>query len=225
MITVVRLVTHVRLEASQTSLFWLSQLPMLVYSGLAITALIYMFNEENKIWMMQRKLELEAKQDGLTRLPNLRGFMEIARRTVRSRRIAIMMIDIDNFKRYNDTFGHLHGDQLLREAGQLLKAAVHEQDYIARYGGEEFIILSHMTDEAHLSRYADWLRRTIEEHRFYGDTLAETTISIGISVSRMPGDGLRRLIAEADEALYASKRSGKNRSAFFREDPIRQKNA
>ncbi|WP_054974077.1 GGDEF domain-containing protein [Paenibacillus sp. A3] len=224
-LTVVRLVSHVRLETAQTSLFWLSQLLMLVFSGLAIMALIYMFNDENKIWMMQRKLELEAKQDNLTRLPNLRGFMDIAKRTIRSRRIAIMMIDIDNFKRYNDTFGHLHGDQLLREAGQLLKTAVHEQDYIARYGGEEFIILSHTTDETQLSHYADWLRHNIEEHRFYGDSVAGTTISIGISISRMPGDELRRLIAEADEALYVSKQSGKNRYSFYRADQTQQKNA
>ncbi|CAG7649412.1 diguanylate cyclase [Paenibacillus allorhizosphaerae] len=225
-LAVCRLIVHGQFFYVPGFYFWGAHLFMLFLSGVAITVLIYMYNEDNRIWMVQRKLELEAKQDGLTRLPNLRGFLDIAGRTMKGRLIAILMIDIDNFKRYNDSFGHLHGDQLLRDTGQILRSVIHEQDYVARYGGEEFIVLSHLADEAVLARYADHLCRTIEAYEFYGDDIIQTTISVGISVSQTPQDELQKLIDEADRALYHSKLSGKNRYTFYSPHMSeRQKNA
>lgn len=225
LLTASRVLLHTG-EASFGSVsFWLSQAVMFLISGAAIAVLIYMFNDENRNWLLQRKLELEANQDGLTRLPNLRGFLDIAKRTVRSRPVAIFMIDIDNFKAFNDTYGHLQGDQLLREVGALLRASISEQDYVARYGGEEFIILSHSTDTRQLAAYAQRLCDTVSAYPFLTTDTIRSTISVGISVSaRVHEEELYRLIAEADEALYVSKSSGKNRFTLYSELIRAQKN-
>ncbi|MFC0212736.1 GGDEF domain-containing protein [Paenibacillus chartarius] len=200
------------------------ELYMLILCSAAIVILIKMYNDDNKAWLLQRQLELQANQDGLTRLANLRSFMRLAEDTISRRRIAIFMIDIDNFKRYNDRFGHLAGDELLREVGQVLRHTIAEEDYVARYGGEEFILLSHYTDPETLSAYAGKLCQAVcEQVRSEYDRVPDNaaaadkpgiTISVGISVAARPGAVLGQLIAEADEALYASKKSGKNRFTF-----------
>jgi diguanylate cyclase len=215
LLTVARILLHAGDHLLASGAFWLSQLFMFGVSGAAIAVLVYMFNEENRTWMLQRKLELEANQDGLTRLPNLRGFLDIAGRTIRSRRVAILMIDIDNFKMFNDTFGHLQGDQLLREVGSILRGTIDVQDYVARYGGEEFIILSHSTDRRALEAYAQRLCDAVAEYPFVTRDKVRTTISIGISLARTAQADLTQLIAEADEALYESKFMGKNRYTMY----------
>jgi diguanylate cyclase len=213
----------------------LSQLYMLALSAAAIVVLIRMYNDENTTWLLQRRLELQANQDGLTRLANLRSFLKLAEETLAQRRIAIFMIDIDNFKLYNDRFGHLAGDDLLREVGELLRNVIGTHDYVARYGGEEFILMSPHTDYDTLSAYASHLCDAVSSHaqsRFNREDEAagsrRITISIGISVAVRPGDSLQRLIDEADQALYASKRGGKNRYTFHTPGPlmpIKQNNA
>ncbi|KIL42432.1 hypothetical protein SD70_00460 [Gordoniibacillus kamchatkensis] len=205
----------------------MSRLYMLALCVVAIVVLIRMYNDESKTWLLQRRLELQANQDGLTRLANLRSFIKLAEDTLARRRIAIFMIDIDNFKQYNDRFGHLAGDDLLREVGRLLRNAIGAQDYVARYGGEEFILMSHHTDLATLDSYASLLCDTVASQAYSelqqvnadgydadANSIQSITISIGISVAARPGDSLQRLIDEADQALYASKRGGKNRYTF-----------
>jgi diguanylate cyclase len=200
----------------------LSELYMLLLCAVAIVILIRMINDENRTWLLQRRLELQANQDGLTRLANLRSFMQLAEDTLMRRRVAIFMIDIDNFKLYNDRFGHLAGDDLLREVGRLLRNCIDARDYVARYGGEEFILLSHLTNGEALTDYAAMLCETVAElagsdREEETGTLApagQVTISVGISIANAPGDSLQRIIAEADQALYVSKRNGKNRFTF-----------
>ncbi|WP_282940406.1 diguanylate cyclase [Paenibacillus sp. RC67] len=196
-----------------------SHLIMLALSVLAILVLIVMYNDDNRSMILQRRFELLANQDGLTGLPNLRSFMSIARNTFQQRPISIMMIDIDNFKRYNDTFGHLQGDKLLREVGQLLRSLIDERDYAARYGGEEFIVMSHTVDFPQLEQYARRLCHAVAAHPYQGTCSTPTTISIGISVSGSSKDDLLRIISEADEALYISKNNGKNRHTFYITEP------
>lgn len=193
-----------------------SELYMLLLCGAAVVVMIKMYNDENRTWLLQRQLELQANQDGLTRLANLRSFLRLAGDTLSKRRIAVFMIDIDNFKHYNDRYGHLAGDDLLREVGQLLRNAIETYDYVARYGGEEFILMSHHTDSESLAAYARRLCDTVmTQTQFLSDETASQsahiTISIGIAIAERPGDSLQRLISEADEALYESKRAGKNR--------------
>lgn len=199
---------------------------MFAVTLVCLVVLIAMHNEENNSWLMQRQLELEANQDRLTGLPNLRSFLEIADRTLRKRRIGILMIDIDNFKNFNDSLGHLQGDKLLREAGQLLRATIGEKDYIARYGGEEFIVMCDSIDKGLLSYLAHKLCHTTAEYPFIGREVQPgkaISISIGIAVADRAGDDLYQLIAEADQALYESKKKGKNRYSLYegREPAVR----
>ncbi|MEF3304396.1 GGDEF domain-containing protein [Paenibacillus sp. GYB003] len=191
---------------------------MFVLTALCLLVLIALHNDENKSWLLQRQLELEANQDRLTGLPNIRSFLEIAGNMLKKRRISILMIDIDNFKNFNDTLGHLQGDHLLREAGQLLRTTIGEKDYIARYGGEEFIVLCDSVDRQLLAFLANRLCHAVTAHPFAGREIQPgkaISISIGITIAARPDDDLYRLIAEADEALYHSKRSGKNRFSFY----------
>ncbi|PYI50820.1 GGDEF domain-containing protein [Paenibacillus flagellatus] len=191
---------------------------MFVITLLCLLVLIALHNDENKTWLLQRQLELEANQDRLTGLPNFRSFLEIAGSTLKKRRISIFMIDIDNFKNFNDTLGHLQGDQLLREAGSLMRGTIGEKDYIARYGGEEFIVMCDSVDRNLVAFLAHRLCDEIAAYPFVGREVQPDkaiSISIGIAVSERPGDDLYRLIAEADQALYVSKRGGKNRYTFF----------
>lgn len=224
----VHVLTGVYLERQQLNAdMLLSQLYMLVLCAAAVVVLIRMYNDENKTWLLQRQLELQANQDGLTRLANLRSFLKLTEDTLARRRISIFMIDIDNFKQYNDRYGHLAGDDLLREVGHLLRNVIGAQDYVARYGGEEFILMSHHTDILTLDAYANLLCDTVASQAYSefdseSDEDADArnvTISIGISVAARAGDSLQRIIGEADQALYASKRDGKNRYTFYTSIP------
>lgn len=188
-----------------------------VVYAVSVLILIAMYNDEHRNWLLQRQLELKANQDLLTRLPNTRSFMEICKSTLSKRRIAIMMIDIDNFKNYNDTLGHLQGDQLLQGVGNMLRNAIGERDYIARYGGEEFIVMCYSTELASLNHLAQKLCDAVANHPFYGKEVQphkKISISIGIALAQKAGDDLHKIISRADEALYESKRTGKNKYSF-----------
>lgn len=191
---------------------------MLAIALLCLLALIAMHNDESRSWLRRRQLELEANQDRLTGLPNIRSFLDIADSALKKRRISILMIDIDNFKNFNDTLGHLQGDHLLREAGQLLRSTIGEKDYIARYGGEEFIVMCDSVDRDLLAYLAHRLCNAVAAYPFAGREVQPgkaISISIGIAIALYPEDDLYRLMAEADQALYDSKRAGKNRYSFY----------
>jgi diguanylate cyclase (GGDEF)-like protein len=124
------------------------------------------------------------------------------------------MVDVDHFKRYNDTFGHLQGDKVLREMASTLKRNIREIDTVARFGGEEFIVLLPDTDKKGAMAVGEKLRRIVESHRFLdtsGTGVQPITISIG--VSSYPDDVREQddLIDHADIALYEAKDSGRNR--------------
>ena len=213
----VHLLTHGYITGVLSLDHVMDQLFMLIIMAATFILLIAMVNDENKNWRMQRQLEMQANQDGLTRLPNLRSFISIAKNAMRMRKVSIMMIDIDNFKQYNDHFGHLEGDQLLRDIASILRHHVQEQDYVARYGGEEFILFSTETDPMHLAAYAQRLCEAVADS-FHGQIHSDypqITISIGISIAGALQEELQQIISEADYALYESKRSGKNRFTFY----------
>ncbi|WP_238323132.1 GGDEF domain-containing protein [Gorillibacterium massiliense] len=185
-----------------------------------LSVLIGMINDDSRSWMTRRKLEMQANQDGLTKLPNLRSFMNIARNAVWDDTMSILMIDIDNFKNYNDTLGHLQGDVLLREVGYVLKNAIGSKDYIARYGGEEFIVLCHTRDNGALRKLAGNLCSSVSNQPFPHREVQPgqcITISVGISASCSSALEIQDLIAEADAALYLSKTTGKNKYSFYTE--------
>ena len=167
---------------------------------------------------LRARLEQQSIRDGLTGLFN-RHFMEIAldrelRRAARHRKpLAIMMMDIDHFKQFNDTYGHDAGDTVLRELGDTLLQAVRNEDILCRYGGEEFVaILPELSLDAAMER-AEHLRRVVSEIRVRnrGESLREVTLSIGVAVYPQHAETLEEIMRAADRALYEAKHLGRNR--------------
>ncbi len=166
-----------------------------------------------------------AITDGLTRTFNHRFFHELLEREwLRAERynsvFSLMMLDIDDFKQINDTYGHLCGDELLKELAKVLKGKLRATDSVARYGGEEFAIILPETngDEAFIA--GERLRKAVEEHIFIGDE-SGLRITVSIGISSYPAPGLKErsdLIRRADNALYAAKKAGKNRVCFSAEE-------
>jgi diguanylate cyclase (GGDEF)-like protein len=166
----------------------------------------------------QEQLQSRAIRDALTGLFN-RGFMEEAlaieqRRALRrGSSIGVMMLDVDHFKRYNDSFGHAAGDALLRAIGGILQRTVREGDMPCRYGGEEFVVILPGADLANTRQRAEVLRLAIANWRPEpGDSaLGSVTASIGVACFPGHGNTWQAALKRADEALYAAKDAGRNR--------------
>jgi diguanylate cyclase (GGDEF)-like protein len=163
-----------------------------------------------------------ANRDSLTGLYNHRSFYERAEEEVDrarggGRRLSLLMIDIDHFKKYNDTLGHLRGDLVLREAAQLLKDNIRPGDIACRYGGDEFAVLCPGADKGAAREVGERLRASAEHARFYQvDTLGcQVTFSIGVATFPDDTDNYRGLVELADGALYISKKRGRNRVTVF----------
>jgi len=161
----------------------------------------------------------ESLTDPLTSLSNRKHFDErlaqsLAEAAERSEPLSLVMTDIDHFKSFNDTWGHLTGDQVLRLVAMSLKQNVKGQDIAARYGGEEFAVILPNTVLRSALTVADHIRRAVMAKelmkRSTGQNLGRVTISLGVATVRK-GDTPQSLIARADACLYAAKRNGRNR--------------
>jgi diguanylate cyclase (GGDEF)-like protein len=153
--------------------------------------------------------------DGLTGIFNRRFFeLRIMEEIERARRcdagMAVLFADIDQFKRLNDEFGHLLGDEVLRQVSSLFHQQLRKIDVVCRYGGEEFAILLTNTNSQHAMGVADKLRRLVESWQFPG---VPRTVTISIGIAAYPDHGSTRdeLVHAADTALYAAKQAGRNR--------------
>jgi diguanylate cyclase (GGDEF)-like protein len=163
-------------------------------------------------------LQQLAREDGLTGVANRRWLdAQVTREAERSRRfehpLSVAMIDIDDFKAVNDRCGHAIGDTVLREVARLLRDSCRLNDLVARYGGEEFAVVMVETTPDNAAHLADKLRQRVHEHDWPGvhPQLQGITVSIGIAGTAVGHDApTRNLLAEADTALYAAKRAGKN---------------
>lgn len=167
---------------------------------------------------LQREYKRNAMIDGLTGLHNRRWLDESLPRVMdRSMRndqaLAVLMADVDHFKRVNDDHGHPAGDQVLVTVAQTLMANVRPTDLVARYGGEEFVVILPGTDEPGARLAAERLRGAVAAVAIIGpmgEHLPPVTISVG-GVAMTREDTMQTLIASADSALYESKRTGRNR--------------
>jgi diguanylate cyclase (GGDEF)-like protein len=168
---------------------------------------------------LHETVQRQAVTDELTGLFNHRRFQEVMTQEVeRARRyqqeMGLIMLDIDNFKRVNDTYGHMQGDMVLREVARVLRQSSREIDEPARYGGEEMAVALPQTDLEGAYRFAERVRRRIEALEldlFDGDGTLKVTASFGVASLKSSGvDGKDALVAAADAALYRAKRSGKN---------------
>ncbi len=156
-----------------------------------------------------------AITDKITGLYNRRYFdhfldLEVKRSSRQNASLALLMIDIDNFKQINDTSGHLFGDKILNKLGELLKTKIRETDLAARYGGEEFAIVLSNTCLKEAVEIGERIRQSIQEYSFETENFS-TTVSIGIAVYPLDANSLNELIEKSDNSLYKAKRDGKNR--------------
>jgi len=158
-------------------------------------------------------------RDGLTGLHNHRYFQEyLALEILRSRRngviFSLIFMDVDFFKRYNDTYGHPEGDNLLTLLSKVLKECLRQSDLIARYGGEEFVALLPETSKERAFRVAESVCQKVADYPFPGkDTQPSGKLTISLGVAAFPEDGNdgSTLIKHADQALYRAKGSGRNK--------------
>jgi diguanylate cyclase (GGDEF)-like protein len=167
---------------------------------------------------MVQSLEEQATTDGLTGLVNHRTFQErfstmIGRADRHKFRIAILLTDIDHFKKVNDTYGHPTGDAVLKRVAAILKASARKIDIVARYGGEEFALVLEGTDRAGARQLAERIREEVAQQTFESAKGPfKATLSLGVSVYPDDGKTKQEVIACADKALYAAKHGGRNRT-------------
>ena len=177
---------------------------------------------KTEISSLQNSLEAiraESMTDPLTGLGNRKYFdrsIESAVQTAQAdgEHLSLLMFDIDHFKSFNDSYGHLTGDQVLRLVGMSLKQTIKGQDITARYGGEEFAVVLPNTALRQALTVADHIRRAVMgkelKKKSTGEILGRVTISVGAAMLK-PGDDPDSLIERADACLYAAKRNGRNR--------------
>jgi diguanylate cyclase (GGDEF)-like protein len=177
---------------------------------------------ESELTKQQRALRQIAANDGLTSVYNRRSFdtiiaKEFGRARRYERELSLLIIDIDHFKLVNDTFGHVAGDDVLKELAGRLSSQLRSNDHLARYGGEEFVIILPETqiEMAHL--LADRIRKSAGEREYQvgADLTTQITLSIGVSSFPAQSATLEELIHHADSALYEAKETGRNRVCDF----------
>jgi len=178
-----------------------------------------LIDSEQRLSEVNAQLEALSNTDGLTGIGNRRAFDQRLAvewgRAVRERAaLALALIDVDHFKRYNDHYGHVSGDVCLRQVAAMLAGAIgRSTDLAARYGGEEFVALLPATDEAGARVVADGLLRSLEILNMPHEEspIGHVSVSIGIvSLKPTAADDMDSLVSLADQALYHAKRSGRN---------------
>jgi diguanylate cyclase (GGDEF)-like protein len=174
------------------------------------------FSLEMKKVLLYETVEALAITDSLTGLFTRRYFFErLTEELIRSKKhnlkLTFLMVDIDDFKKCNDTHGHLVGDVVLKEVSRLIRESVREIDLVARYGGEEFSLILPETDRKGALLVAERIRKKIEDNVFNAyDEKLKLTVSVGLSVYPEDADESEGLTEKADKAMYAAKNSGKN---------------
>lgn len=198
-------------------------------SGFSLTDVKMLTLVANQVALAIANAKLHTKTrelsvtDELTGVHNRRHFQQMLqmewKRAVRfERELSVVMLDIDHFKEYNDTYLHLEGDRVLKRIGRILKDNLREVDTVARFGGEEFVLLLPSTDKAGAVAAAEKVRQFLEKERFVtekGEPTRPVTISCGIAMYPSDVQTIEDLIDHADIALYKAKSEGRNRVATF----------
>lgn len=191
--------------------------------GFFLSVLIWRYNyiniiQNRRIEVQQRRLEQMAFSDPLTKLYNRHFFNKMIKKEYSSVRrygheSVIIMLDLDDFKKINDSYGHLIGDQVLVQVAKLLRSNIRESDTLARFGGEEFIILAPQISLEEGEAFAEKLRKLIAETSFEtGETTIHITASFGVSkLHKEQNLELENYISHADFGLHLAKNRGKNR--------------
>jgi diguanylate cyclase (GGDEF)-like protein len=182
----------------------------------AIAVIVITMLGMTKLAQYEHRLLLESMTDPLTGLLNRRYFNELSGKEVtRARRhglaFAVLMLDIDHFKRINDKFGHPVGDIAIKAVADACNVSLRPHDLLARYGGEEFVLMLPHTDEEGARVVAERIRQLVEAiDMATANGPLRFTVSVGISIYQQ-GAALDQVVGRADEALYKAKQSGRNR--------------
>lgn len=172
---------------------------------------------------LYQEVEQLSYTDGMTELHNFRYFeLRLKEEIVRHKRtkggLSLLILDVDNFKNFNDTMGHPAGDEVLRKISFLLKESVRENDIVARYGGEEFAVIIPAVDKEGARILAERIREKIDETYFEHEEvqpLSKVTVSVGVSSMQDDIESYQELLNSADNALYAAKHAGRNQVKCF----------
>jgi two-component system cell cycle response regulator len=175
---------------------------------------------------IMEKLQRLAITDGLTKLYNSRSFysqleLEVDRFNRYKHPLSLLLLDIDNFKVYNDTYGHLEGDNVLVKFSQIIKSCLRANDSAYRYGGEEFTVILPETTGEEAKTVAQRIRTALEAEKFIpvpGGNHVTITISIGVT-QYYPKEELSTFIRRSDKAMYLSKQKGRNRVSVLSAKP------
>lgn len=190
-----------------------------IYAGFVFERLR---RERQEMRDLRERLSTMALTDPLTGLPNRRHFEDVLNAELdRIRRYggacSVAMVDVDSFKHYNDSIGHLAGDTALRELADVMRRELRLHDMVARYGGEEFAILMINTERDAALPVIERLRQDVHEHPFRNRDIqpgGRITVSAGLASCPEDGSSYIELMKKADDALYAAKRAGRNRTCL-----------
>ena len=172
------------------------------------------------IWYLKKWKNLSFT-DPLTGLSNrtfLKYYMEKNEKRLSGKPISILMIDIDYFKKYNDNYGHIEGDRVIKEVSNTLKSCVRKNDVVIRYGGEEMVILITDIPMNATEKIAQKIQNHLAEKNIkheYSEVSDKLTISMGIYNGEYQGENIYHLIDNADSALYHAKENGRNQYQIF----------
>ncbi|ACL70877.1 GGDEF domain-containing protein [Halothermothrix orenii] len=172
---------------------------------------------------LYNKTQKMAITDGLTGLYNQRYFLEVIDKYFKTareknRHLSILIMDIDNFKNYNDVNGHLAGNTALSRLTDIIKKSIRKKDVPCRFGGEEFAVLFPDTTRDEAYNLAETIRKNIEKTPFYNEDVqpgGRLTVSLGLAIFPDDSQEVKDLLDKADQALYKAKNNGKNRIEFF----------
>lgn len=189
----------------------------IVHNGMSVCTAV-MFYDITEEHNLMNELVIRASHDSLTGLLNRGAFFDPALRDFHlhqrtKTQAVVMMMDLDNFKEVNDTYGHLAGDDVLRRLGSIMQKRLRHTDISSRYGGEEFIVFLPATDGPGALQIAQDIRQSLEHETFSSDAgTFHATVSIGLASLVLDDTStLESLIAQADSALYQAKQQGRNR--------------
>jgi diguanylate cyclase (GGDEF)-like protein len=184
----------------------------------AVASQLVVAVENSHLYGLTKVLSITDELTGLYNYRELQSRLnqEVERAARYESSLSLLMIDADDFKSYNDTYGHVAGDKALAELAGVMRSAVREVDFVARYGGEEFTVLLPETDSAGAFVVAEKIREAVADHDFpeaevEGKARGPLTVSVGIATFPTYADDTESLLSQADNALYRAKNEGRNR--------------
>ncbi len=204
----------VGIESNQAGIYAMGELRLLKTIMANVTTALS--NARNFV-----EMERLATIDGLTQIANHRRFQdilstELERASRYTGSLTLLLMDIDHFKKFNDTYGHPVGDLVLQRVAKALEGSIRNTDYCARYGGEEFVVVLVQTDERQAQILAERVRKAVETLQIPNEgKILSVTVSVGSAT--FPTDGMlkQELIDHADQAMYHSKEAGRNQVSFY----------